>query len=142
MIILELDDGTARIEVTLFQELHDQHRDILKPDELLVIAGKVREDRFSGGVRISAERIFGLTDLRRAYAKRLQVSMNGQANGRKLMELLGPYRNGPCPVVVEYDNGQARCALPLPEDWRVTPREELLAGLRESLTPAGVEMVY
>ncbi len=142
MNILELDDGSAKVEVTVFQELVDAHREILKPDELLVISGKVREDQFSGGMRIAAEKIFGIVDLRRAYAGTLRVSMNGQASTQKLLELLGPYRNGSCPVVVEYDNGRARCELPMPEEWRVTPREELLQGLRDWLTPAGVEMVY
>ena len=142
LIILELDDSSAKIEVTLFQELYDQHREILKPDEMLVISGKVREDRFSGNVRISAERVFSLTEVRKAFGKRLRVAMNGQADTRKLMDLLGPHRNGPCPVVVEYDNGRARCTLNLPEDWCVTPRDELLASLRDWLTPAGAEMVY
>jgi DNA polymerase-3 subunit alpha len=142
MIILELDDGSARIEVTLFQELMDQHRDILKPDELLVIAGRVREDRFSGGVRINAERIMSLADLRRSYGRGLKLSMNGQADTKKLMELLGPYRNGPCPVTIEYDNGQARCTLSMPDTWRVTPRDELLAALSDWLSPTGAEIVY
>ncbi len=142
MIILELDDASAKIEVTLFQELMDQHRDILKPDELLVIAGRVREDRFSGGVRINAERIMSLADLRRSYGRGLRLSMNGQANTRKLMELLGPYRNGTCPVTIEYDNGNARCTLNMSDAWRVTPRDELLAGLRDWLSPAGAEILY
>jgi len=142
MIILELDDASAKIEVTLFQELMDQHREILKPDELLVIAGRVREDRFSGGVRINAERIMSLADLRRSYGRGLRLSMNGQANTRKLMELLGPYRNGPCPVTIEYDNGNARCTLNMPDAWRVTPRDELLTGLRDWLSPAGAEILY
>ena len=142
MIILELDDASAKIEVTLFQELMDQHREILKPDELLVIAGRVREDRFSGGVRINAERIMSLADLRRSYGRGLRLSMNGQADTKKLMELLGPYRNGPCPVTIEYDNGNARCTLNMPDAWRVTPRDELLAGLRDWLSPAGAEILY
>ena len=142
MIILELDDATARIEVMLFQELMDQHREILKPDELLVVAGRVREDRFSGGVRIGAERIMSLADLRRSYGRGLRLSMNGQADTKKLMDLLGPYRNGPCPVTIEYDNGRARCTLQMPDAWRVTPRDELLAGLRDWLSPAGAEILY
>jgi len=143
MNILEIDDGSAKLEVTVYQELVDAHREILKPDELLVISGKVREDQFSGGMRISAEKIYGIVDLRRAYARSLKVSMNGQANVKKLMELLGPYRGGgSCPVLVEYRNGNAVCDLAMPEDWRVTPREELLQGLRDWLTPAGVEVLY
>jgi len=143
MNILEIDDGSAKLEVTVFQELVDAHRDILKPDELLVISGKVREDQFSGGMRVSAEKIFGMVDLRRAYARSLKVSMNGQANVKKLMELLAPYRGGgSCPVLIEYHNGNACCDLQMPADWRVTPREELLQGLREWLSPAGVEVMY
>ncbi|HEX4327673.1 MAG TPA: DNA polymerase III subunit alpha [Burkholderiales bacterium] len=143
MNILEIDDGSAKLEVTVFQELVDAHRDLLKPDELLVISGKVREDQFSGGVRISAEKLYGMVDLRRAYARTLKVSMNGQANAKKLMELLAPYRGGgSCPVVIDYHNGDASCEIPLGEEWRVTPREELLQGLRDWLTPAGVEVLY
>ena len=142
MIIVEIDDGTAKLELTVFNELYEQHRDILKPDELLVISGKVREDQFSGGMRAAAEKIFGLTDLRRAYARSLKLSMNGQADTSKLLTLLGPHKNGPCPVVVEYDNGSARCALPLPDEWRINPREELLQGLRDWLSPQGVTVVY
>jgi DNA polymerase-3 subunit alpha len=143
MNILEIDDGSAKLEVTVFQELVDAHRDVLKPDELLVISGKVREDQFSGGVRVSAEKIYGIVDLRRAYARTLKLSMNGQANVKKLMDLLAPYRGGgSCPVVVEYHNGTAVCELPMPEDWRVTPREELLQSLREWLSPTGAELLY
>ena len=68
--------------------------------------------------------------------------MNGQADTAKLLTLLAPHKNGACPVVVEYDNGAARCALPLPDEWRVNPREELLQGLRDWLTPQGVTVVY
>ncbi|MBL8384231.1 MAG: DNA polymerase III subunit alpha [Burkholderiales bacterium] len=142
LTILELDDGTAKIEVTVFQELVDAHRDLLKPDELVVVAGRVREDRFAGGVRISAERIMGLADLRRAHARGLRLSMNGQADTRKLMALLGPYRNGVCPVTIDYDNGNGRCTLVMPDAWRVTPREELLTSLRDWLSPEGAEIVY
>ena len=142
MIIVEIDDGTAKLELTVFNELYEQHRDILKPDELLVIAGKVREDQFSGGMRAGAEKIFGLNDLRRAYARSVKLSMNGQADTAKLLALLAPHKNGVCPVVVEYDNGAARCALPLPDEWRVNPREELLQGLRDWLSPQGVTVVY
>ena len=142
LIVVELDDGTAKLEVTVFNELYEQHRDLLKPDELLVISGKVREDQFSGGMRVGAEKILGLNDVRRAYARGLKLSMNGQADTRRLLDLLTPHKNGSCPVVVEYDNGKARCALPLPDEWRITPREELLQGLRDWLSPQGVTVVY
>ena len=109
---------------------------------MLVISAKVRDDQFSGGVRAGAEKIFSLTGLRRAYAKSLKLSMNGQADTKKLITLLEPHKNGACPVIVEYDNGKARCSLPMPQEWSVTPREELLQGLREWLTPTGVQVVY
>jgi hypothetical protein len=30
----------------------------------------------------------------------------------------------------------------MPDAWRVTPRDELLAGLRDWLSPTGAEIVY
>ena len=50
MAVIMLDDGNARIEVTVFNELFEQHRHWLKEDQLLIVEGKVANDEFSGGL--------------------------------------------------------------------------------------------
>ena len=52
MAVIMLDDGNARIELTVFNELFEQHRHWLKEDQLLIVEGKVAYDEFSGSVRI------------------------------------------------------------------------------------------
>jgi DNA polymerase-3 subunit alpha len=142
MAIVMLDDGTAQVEVSVFNELFEAHRDILKEDRPLVIQGKVARDEFTGGVRVVAERLLDLRAARERFARQLRLSMNGEASAARLRQLLEPYRNGTCPVAVRYFNGTAACEVRLGEDWRVTPDDGLVEQLRAWLRPENVEFVY
>src|SRR5690554_1363837 len=55
MLYAVLDDGSAQIEVAVFNELYEQHRARLREDQLIIIHGKVSNDDYSGGLRISAD---------------------------------------------------------------------------------------
>jgi DNA polymerase III subunit alpha len=150
MAVVMLDDGTAQIEVTVFNELFDAERSKIKEDEVLVIEGKVQRDDFSGGLRIGADRLMTLGEARSRFARSLRISLNGEvrqagpqgAAAERLRSLLAPYREGPCPVRVRYRNAVAECELPLGEAWRVRLDDQLLNGLREWLTASNVEVVY
>jgi DNA polymerase-3 subunit alpha len=144
MLILLLDDATAQIEVVIFNELYEQNRHLLKDDALLVIEGKVNRDDYSGGVRVTAERIYDMAGARTRFAVGLQLACNGQADGRVLGELLSPFRmpEGGCPVWVDYRNGDARCRVRLGEDWRVRLDDRLIESLGGWLQPDGVSVLY
>ena len=154
MVVLTLDDGTAQVEVTVFNELFDRHREKLKEDALLVAVCKVTvpRDESYGGVRISAEDLLDLAALRARYAQNLRLDINGQADAKKLKSFLAPFRvggtsagmgiGGGCPVVVHYHNGSAEVDVALGADWCVRPDDQLLSQLEEWLTPAGVRVVY
>ncbi len=130
------------MEVTVFNELWDAERAKLKEDELLLIEGKVQNDSFTGGLRVTAERLFTLTEARGRFAKSLRLAMNGGSNAEQLRGLLAPYRNGPCPVRLCYRNGSAETELSLPDSWRVRLDDALIASLNEWLTPDNVKVVY
>ena len=146
MLVLTLDDGTTQLEVMIFNELYEENRDKLKPDEIIVLNGKVANDQFTGSVRVTANKIYSLTELRAQSARHVQVSMNGQAKdpgaAKRLFDLLKPYRNGPCPIVIAYERGDGRALLELPDEWRVQPSDEMLGGLRTWLSREGVQVVY
>ncbi|MDT3707627.1 MAG: DNA polymerase III subunit alpha [Thiobacillus sp.] len=149
MLILLLDDATAQVEVVIFNELYEQNRHLLKDDTLLVIEGKVNRDDYSGGVRVTAERIYDLAGARTRFAQGLQLACNGQCHGqsnsgRKLSELLAPYKveEGGCPVWVDYHNHHARCRVRLGEDWRVRLDDRLLESLGGWLKPGAVSVIY
>jgi len=143
MMVVMLDDGSAQLEISVFNELFEKHRDKLKEDTLLVVAGKVQRDEFSGGLRMSADELLDLEALRGRYAARLRIAMNGQADAKRLQQVLAPYRaSGACQVLVRYENGAAACEIALGDAWRVRPDGRLLAELDAWLTPGNVQLVY
>lgn len=145
MMVVMLDDGTAQVEITVFNELFEKHRDKLKEDALLVVAGKVQNDEFSGGLRVTSEELLDLEALRIRYAARLRIAMNGQADAKRLQKLLQPYRasgTGACLVVVSYQNAQAVCEVALGDMWRVRPDGRLLSELGAWLDPQNVQVVF
>ncbi len=148
MVVLMLDDGTAQVEVTVFNELFDKHREKLKEDALVVAVCKVQvpRDESFGGLRVSAEDLLDLQALRSRYAQKLRLDINGRADAKRLKECLAPFKTngagGGCPVVVHYHNGVAEVDVALSADWRVRPDDQLLDRLGEWLSPAGVRVVY
>jgi DNA polymerase-3 subunit alpha len=143
MMVVLLDDGSAQVELSVFNELFERHRELLKEDALLVIQGKVQRDEFAGGLRVTADELYDLAGLRARYAARLRLEMNGQSDAQRLKELLTPYRSdGACAVSVVYENGAAVCEVALGEAWRVRPDAQLLEHLGAWLEPQNVRVVF
>jgi len=145
MMVVMLDDASAQVEISVFNELFERHRDKLKEDALLIVSGRVQDDQFSGGLRVLAEELLDLDALRVRYAARLKISMNGGADAKRLQQVLAPYRatgEGACQVVVSYGNGKAACEVVLGEGWRVRPDGKLISDLGDWLTPENVELVF
>jgi DNA polymerase III subunit alpha len=114
-----------------------------------VIEGKVNRDDYSGGLRVTAEKIYDLAGARTRFARGLRLACNGQCHGqsnsgRKLAELLGPYKvqEGGCPVWVDYQTDQASCRVQLGEGWQVRLDDRLLESLGDWLKPEAVNVVY
>jgi len=75
MRVVELDDGSGRLEITVFSELFDATRRALKMDEPLVVSAQISNDEYSGGLRGSAVEILSLGQARLRYAKGLKVTL-------------------------------------------------------------------
>ena len=144
MAVLVIDDSYARLELTVFNELFEQHRHWLKEDTLIVVEGKVTKSMYdeSENLRISAEKLYDLQKAREQFARALKLTCNGQSSGEKLRALLTPHLKGRCPVAVEYHNQNASCEISLGEEWNVHPRDELIASLAEWLQPENVKLLY
>ena len=156
MVILNLSDGGAAQEVTIYNEVYEQCRDLCKEDKLLVIEAKVKTVRRAAAgeegdvsfTRIIADRIYDLAAARSQFAKAIRLSINGEASragaaaAARLKDMLAPYRKGSCPVCVCYHNGSASCEMRLGEDWRVRPDDALMQSLAEWLRPENVQVLY
>jgi DNA polymerase-3 subunit alpha len=128
--------------MTVYNELWEQVRPWLKPDQVLLVEGKVAHDEFSGGLRISAEKVFDLAAARARFVRGMRIRCNGQSSGQRLKELLAPYRNGPCPVTVEYTNRRATCVIELGPEWRVKLEDGLLESLAGWVSDENIEVLY
>jgi len=142
MAIVQLEDGTARVEVTVYNELFEASRSLLKEDQLLVVEGRPQSDEFTGGVRIAAEKLYDLPSARGRFARGVRLVCNGESSGARLRELLSPYKQGTCPVSIVYSNAGACCRIDLGEEWRVRLDDELLRALGAWLEPSNVQVVY
>jgi DNA polymerase-3 subunit alpha len=79
MRVVELDDGSGRMEVTVFNELYESRRSVLKVDEPLIVSAKVEHDDYSGSLRGSAVEILTLADARLRYAKGLRLTIEASS---------------------------------------------------------------
>jgi DNA polymerase III subunit alpha len=139
MAYLVLDDGSAKVEVAVFAETLERVRGWLKEDELLVIAGKVRNDDYSGGLRVSADEVWSLDEARARFGKGIRLKLPTSVMPSRLVELLSPYRT-PAGCRVRMEVAAPSCALDLADAWRVAPKDEMLHALQKQGVEA--ELLY
>jgi DNA polymerase III subunit alpha len=149
MIILTLDDGTAQCEVSVFNEVFENSRQLIREDELVFVQAKISNDEYSGGLRVTADSIADLAHIRGQHAKRLRIRLNGNANPARLKQALEPYsarrfgEQAAVPVVLEYCNHEGvRSEIRLGDGWRIRPQDELLAELRNTVGKDSAEVEY
>ena len=152
MASLLLDDRSGRMEVALFGEAYDQHRDLLAADKVLYAEGALVYDEYRGGFSVRADRVVEFERARAALASHLVLRTDRELVGGAqaavdqftagLAKTLAPFRGGPCAVALEYSRGDARGTVVLGEGWRVDPRDALLKQLERILGPGNVVVGY
>jgi DNA polymerase-3 subunit alpha len=143
ILIVSLDDKTAVVEVTVYSEVFEANKNIFKEDEFLLVVGKVSEDRFNGGLRITAEKVFDLATSRIQYGHKLEMSLSCDVNPAKLAEVLQPYRNpNGLPVSMRIKPQGVECTLQLGDEWRVAPSDALKHALELTLGAREVAVEY
>lgn len=146
MAFVTLDDRSGRIEVSLFGKEFEQYANLLVKDHILVVSGGLGFDDFSGQFRLRAKEVFSIEQARAKYARYLAISLDKKnaLNGiiQHLTDTLSPYKDGRCPVVISYQNGQAQAELKLGEQWQVMPTDECLNRLRKFAGNENVTVVY
>jgi len=145
-VILILDDRSGRLEVSLFEELFQQYRELIVKDAILVIDGSLRFDDFIEAWRLQAKSVLDIDKARERYARRLWLRWPAEFDGPQGMnrfeELLKPYLRGPCGVSVAVARPSYSGKLNLPDTWSVRPTRELLDRLTALVGREGWYLVY
>ncbi|MFI4956864.1 MAG: DNA polymerase III subunit alpha [Gammaproteobacteria bacterium] len=146
MAILVLDDGTARLDVTLFADDYNKYQPVLVKDTLLVLSGTVTHDDFSGELRMRAQEVFTFVEARNLFLKRMLITVDAQGHeaefSQKLGAMLAPYQSGMCPVHIDFRHPSVKAQLVLGEAWRIMPDDILVQALREWLGMDAVVLEY
>ncbi len=146
MLFITLDDGTARLEVSLRGEQIDQSAHLVIKDEVLVVEGEVSPDEFNGGYKIRAREIHDMGSARARFARQLLIKLDGDQwrNGAldELITTLSNYKSGTIPVWFSYQNGAARARVRAGNRWAVNPQVDLLDHIGKLTGEENVELVY
>ncbi len=143
---LVLDDRSARIEASLFDDVWQQHRAVIARDAILVVEGQLRYDEFIDDWRINARKLTPIHELREREARRVKIRLPaGSGDGRllgRLEEILRTGRGGRCAVELHYIGDEARGTLTLPEEWSVRPSRQLVDELAKLVGRDGIRFSY
>lgn len=146
MAILQLDDRSARIEVTVYAEAYNEHRELLTKDNIVVIEGSVAHDDYSGGLGMRARSVRSLLQARQDHASELTIEVSQDMLDKQwadwLEQLLAGAGRGSCPVALIYRQAGGQARVKLGERWQVQPSDELLQELRERVGNERVALQY
>ncbi len=130
MAIIKLADETGQIDVTVFPDLYQELRSIIQKDSLLVIEGDTNIDDWSGNLRMSARKLWGLEDFRQIHVKYMELSLHDKdCSAQKLQviqTILGKHNQGSTPTHICFATDNAMAQLVLGETFKVSPSDALL----------------
>lgn len=144
MGFLAIDDQTARLDVVLRPAVFESSRDLLVADSVVLVYGEVAEDTFNGGIKLDAEQLVSLAEARIEKARAIKLYASDSTETHAIQALaasLSAYRTEQgLPLVIDYQNHQAKAQLISEEGTKFFPDDELFEALRtEGWT---LEVVY
>ncbi|QIZ77380.1 DNA polymerase III subunit alpha [Ferrimonas lipolytica] len=146
MGIVTLDDGSDRMDMTLFAEGVEKYGDLIGTDRIIVVEGEVSFDHFNGGNKLSAREVMSIAQAREKHAKAVVLTLNQSVAQPELLTqlktLLSEHGNGGCPVQIHYQREDAHGVLQLGDGYRILPEDELLLSLRKLLGQQQVVVTF
>ncbi|WP_287907655.1 DNA polymerase III subunit alpha [Acinetobacter sp.] len=149
-MVVTLDDGTARIEVSSNHERFQRFKDIIQNEKVVVIEGEIYEregfDRPMGRLT----KAFTLNEIRQKRANSIAVKLNPEVISKTLasdiQKILLPFCNVnmcqhiPMQILLDYDYATAE--LHFGQQWKVAPLDELLSKLRDYFGKESIHIEY
>ena len=149
-MMVTLDDGTARIEISANHERFQRFKDVIVNEKVVVIEGEIYEregfDRPMGRLT----KAFNLNEIRQKRANSIQIKLApeyiSKTLNQDLQNMLLPYCNVDMhthiPVHLKLDFDYASTELHLGINWKVAPLDELLSKLRDYFGKDALHIEY
>lgn len=149
-IMITLDDGTARIEVSCNHERFQRYKDIVRLEQVVVIEGEIYEREGFDRPMARLSKAFSLNEIRQKRAQSIQISMPHdlmtKSLAKDMQNILLPYCNvDMCQhigIQLLIDQSFATAELHLGAQWKVAPLDELLGKLRDYFGKDAIYIEY
>ena len=142
-----LDDGSAKIEISVWADVFEKYRNLLKKGQVLVVEGMVEKDDYSDSVKhkMIAERILTFDEARREYIKNIKIDVENnhedtQTVVKYLREIATSIEGNP--VLISYKGSSAKADIALPNHFSVKLDDASVKALGKRFGAENVEFVY
>ena len=142
-----LDDGSAKIEVSVWTDVFDKYRNLLKKGQVLIIEGVIEKDDYSDFVKhkMIAERIMTFDQARHEYIKNIRINLENDAKDTEvvvnsLKEIANSNEGNT--VLISYKGDGAKADIALPSNFSVKLDDSSIKALGKRFGAENLEFVY
>ncbi|MCF7222675.1 DNA polymerase III subunit alpha [Marilutibacter chinensis] len=131
-MFVQIEDGRGRLECAFFAETYAEYASLFTRDRLLIVQGGLREDSFSGGFALKAQRCWDYASVCANHARRLSLRLDLRVPGiwQRVDELLERHRPGKTPIRLDLLRPGAAGMLDLNGSHAVRVDADLVGTLR------------
>jgi DNA polymerase-3 subunit alpha len=133
LVILTLEDATNHVDVVVFSEIFELYESALVVNEPVLIECDVKQDAYTGGVKLSASAIYSLPHARSHFGLHLQLTLTSELIEKiDVLQSVLMSHPGECEIQVCYINlhSKVKVLLSPSKQWRVSPDDLFLEKLR------------
>ncbi|WP_120430129.1 DNA polymerase III subunit alpha [Acinetobacter baylyi] len=149
-MVITLDDGTARIEVSCNHERFQRFKDIVVVEQVVVIEGEIYEREGFDRPMARLSKAFSLNEIRQKRANHIRIQpaeeQISKTLAHDLQNIILPFCNvDMCqhiPVMLTLEQPYATAEVHLGQNWKVAPLDELLIKLRDYFGKDAIYIEY
>ena len=142
-----LDDGSSKIEVSIWADVFEKYRGLLKKGQVLVVEGMIEKDEYSNFAKhkMIADKILTFDQARYEYVKNIKIDIeNNDMSSDEVVDSLKLIANSSQgnEVLISYKGESAVADIVLPSNFSVKLDDSSIKALSKRFGPENVKFVY
>ena len=141
-----LDDGSGKIEVSVWADVFEKYRHLLKKGQVLVVEGMIEKDEYSDSQRhkMIAEKILTFDEARYEFIKNIKIDIEDTSDTKDIVESLKEIANSNegNSVMLSYTGNSAKADIILPSNYSVKLDDISIRALDKRFGAENVQFVY
>ena len=141
-----LDDGSGKIEVSVWADVFEKYRHLLKKGQVLVVEGMIEKDEYSDLQRhkMIAEKILTFDEARYEFIKNIKIDIEDTSDTKDIVESLKEIANSNegNSVMLSYTGNSAKADIILPSNYSVKLDDISIRALDKRFGAENVQFVY